>query len=114
MRNIKPSQLLRQAKKYLARDESEADLLFGNKDRFICWAIKNAAYDLQHRYDNADTVSGMLCGKIEAAIKTDNPFETTVTSWLDRQGIDICAGDVQKYRHRWLNHLIKTFKEAGQ
>lgn len=114
MRKIKPSQLLRQAKKYLARTEGEADLLFGNKERFICWAIKNAAYVLQLRYDNAETVAGMLCGKIEAAIKTNNPFETTVTSWLARQGIDVGAGDLQKYRHRWLNHMIKTFEEAGQ
>lgn len=115
MRKIKPSQLMREAKKYLARSSEDADMIFKNKERFICFALQRAAYDLEYKYDDAWAVSDRLCRKIEYALGANEHWDgNTVVGWLNRQGVDIDAGDIQKYRHRWLNHLIKTFKEAGQ
>ncbi len=104
-KQIKYSTILVEAKKYLRKPKQEATY----KSPFLCDAIMTAAHDLRARSQGL-----ILTGKICLAI--DKHF--SVATWLEhKHNIDprsITQQRLQEYRHRWLGHMIKTFKEAGQ
>lgn len=104
MKFRKTSEVFRVAKNYLNK---------GNQDKtdYICSAIGWAEEDNWVTRKAAERARNVIGSRLQ-----DN---ATVTSWLkDRQLIPRYQNpsnnkQVQKYRHRWLNALIKEFEAKG-
>jgi len=97
------SELLISAKDFLATDEGQT------KQRFICLAIEDAI-----SYQNLRDVSKQhddIFYYIDDAL---GGF--TVRAWLRREVHTVTTKDlsdknIQAYRHRWLDHIIKLYQE---
>lgn len=104
MKLKKTSEVFRVAKMYLNR---------GNQDKtdYICAAIGCAEYD--------NLVTSRAADRARRVIDLRLYDNATVTSWLKDRGYIPIRQDpnnnkqVQKYRHRWLNALIKEFEAKG-
>ena len=104
MKMKKTSEVFRVAKLYLNR---------GNEDKtdYICGAIGDA--------ERAKLVTRKAADRARDTIGTRLRDNVTVTSWLKDRGFVPINQDpynnkqVQKYRHRWLNALIKEFAAKG-
>ncbi len=105
MKKIKYSDILIEAKTQLRKPTPGMYY----KSPYVCDAVMNAASKLR-----AVNKGLILTGKICLAI--NNHF--SVRSWRQYEhNIDprkLTERRLQEYRHRWLDHMIKTFKEAGQ
>lgn len=100
----KTSEAFREAKKHLNRGGED-------KTDYICSAIGQA--------EHAGMVTSRAAYRARATISIrlgDNP---AVTSWLKERGFvpmkqsPFNNVQVQKYRHRWLNALIREFEAKG-
>jgi len=101
-KQVKYSDVLIEAKTHLQTSRLEK-----KKPAYLCYAIFRAAWVLEDHKKGR-----VLQLKIMTAIRGG-----TVSMWLSRQGIPwskLKDSAVQEYRHRWLDHLIKQFKEAGK
>jgi hypothetical protein len=104
MKMKKTSEVFRAAKKFLSK---------GNKDKtdYICCAIHDA--------ECADLVTGRAADRARHVIQRRLKDNVSVTSWLKDRGFVPMNKDpynnvqVQKYRHRWLNALIREFEAKG-
>ena len=104
MKMKKTSEVFRAAKLYLNR---------GNEDKsdYICGAIGEA-----ERYN---LVTRKAAYRASNVIGTRLRDSVSVTGWLKDRGFVPINQDpynnkqVQKYRHRWLNALIKEFEAKG-
>lgn len=99
---VKYSDVLIEAKKHLMGPRWSR-----NKNPYVCHCIARAAMAL-----GVPEKGQILQRKIMKALK-----EKTVTMWLVAQGIPwskLSDSAVQRYRHEWLDHLIKQYKEAGK
>jgi hypothetical protein len=104
MKLKKTSEVFRVAKNYLNK---------GNQDKtdYICAAIGHAEED-----ELVTWKASMRARQVIGSRLQDN---ATVTSWLKDRGYIPMRQDpfnhkqVQKYRHRWLNALIKEFEAKG-
>ena len=100
----KTSEVFRAAKFYLNR---------GNEDKtdYICGAIGDV--------ERADLVTARAADRARYVISSRLNEEMSVTHWLKVRGFVPINKDpynnvqVQKYRHRWLNALIKEFAAKG-
>ena len=104
MKMKKTSEVFRLAKMHLNR---------GNEDKtdYICGAIGGV--------EHAKLVTSKAADRARAVIGTRLRDNVSVTSWLKERGFVPINQDpynnvqVQKYRHRWLNALIKEFEAKG-
>ncbi len=104
MKLKKTSEVFRLAKTYLNRGDQD-------KTDYICVAIGHAECDNRVTVKASDRARQVIGSRLQ-----DN---VSVTSWLkDRGYIPMRQNpsnnkQVQKYRHRWLNALIKEFEAKG-
>ncbi len=104
MKLRKTSEVFRVAKTYLNRGDQY-------KTDYICVAIGHAEED-----NRVTWRASMRARQVIGSRLQDN---ATVTSWLKDRGYIPMRQDpfnhkqVQKYRHRWLNALIKEFEAKG-
>lgn len=104
MKMKKTSEVFRAAKFYLNR---------GNEDKtdYICGAISDV--------ERAKLVTSKAADRARAVVGIRLGDSVSVTSWLKERGFVPINKDpynnvqVQKYRHRWLNALIKEFEAKG-
>ena len=106
---MKPSKILRKAKKLMWDGYGEPPDWNG-KNQFICNAVVDAVDD----WKDADQITNY----IESLLDGDS-----VEVWLTKQGyiradlyLDLpekIQVQVQSYRQRWMNHLIKQYEEQG-
>ncbi len=100
----KTSEVFRVAKMYLNK---------GNQDKtdYICQAIGEA--------ERVDLVTSRAAYRASDVIGIRLGNSVSVTGWLKERGYVPMNKDpynnvqVQKYRHRWLNALIKEFEAKG-
>lgn len=100
----KTSEVFRAAKFYLNR---------GNEDKsdYICGAIWEA--------ERVDLVTARAADRAKYVISSRLGDDVSVTSWLKVRGFVPMSKSpynnlqVQKYRHRWLNALIREFEAKG-
>jgi len=98
------SEVFRAAKFYLNR---------GNEDKtdYICSAIGDVEY--------ANLVTSRAAYRARAVVGIRLGDNASVTSWLKERGYVPMNKNphnnlqVQKYRHRWLNALIREFEAKG-
>lgn len=107
---MKPSQVLRKAKKVLWDGRGKEPNFDDERQQFICNAVHAVTDDFRLGMDVTNHIESLLDGD-------------TVEVWLTKQGY--IRGDlylplptrtqvqVQKYRKRWMNHLIKQYEEQG-
>jgi len=97
--------VFKEAKKYLATSENDAQNV--SKTFYICIAI-NTVSDINHR-------QWYSCSKAKDIIDERLDGEYTVGTWLKVNGfIKTTSNNInqlQKYRHRWLDSLIKEFSK---
>ena len=104
MKLKKTSEVFRVAKTYLNRGDQD-------KTDYICAAIGDAEWNKLVTSKAADRARKVIGLRLY-----DN---ATVTSWLKDRGYIPMRQDpynnkqVQRYRHRWLNALIKEFEAKG-
>jgi hypothetical protein len=104
MKMKKTSEVFRAAKKYLNR---------GNEDKtdYICGAISDVEY--------AKLATARVADRARHVINSRLGEEVSVTHWLKVRGFVPMNKSpynnlqVQKYRHRWLNALIREFEAKG-
>lgn len=104
MKMKKTSEVFRAAKKYLNR---------GNEDKsdYICGAIGGVVRD--------NLVTNRAAYRASNVIGVRLGDSVSVTGWLKDRGFVPMNKDpynnvqVQKYRHRWLNALIREFESKG-
>ena len=104
MKLEKTSEVFRVAKMYLNK---------GNQDKtdYICQAIGTAEYDKLVTSKAANRAARIINKRLDGNM--------SVTSWLKDRGFIPINQDpfnnkqVQKYRHRWLNALIREFEAKG-
>jgi hypothetical protein len=125
--NMKTSELLTRAKKYLW-DGKRAEL---QKTGYICHAINEATRDFKDALgqrcalgsisrDEYHKQYGAICTKyqhIREYISNQLAGKDSVCLWLhykaDIPAYDLTHVNVQEYRHRWLDHLIAEFEQKG-
>lgn len=101
----KTSEVFRAAKKYLNKGNQD------EKTDYICSAIGYAELD--------DLVTARAADRARRVIGVRLDDNVSVTSWLkDRGFVPMNKSpynnvQVQKYRHRWLNALIREFEAKG-
>jgi len=96
--------VFKEAKQYLATSESDAKNL--SKTFYICLAITQVS-DVNHR-------QWYSCSKAKNIIDERLDGEYTVGTWLKVNGFiknTTNINQLQKYRHRWLDSLIKEFSK---
>jgi hypothetical protein len=104
MKMKKTSEVFREAKKHLNRGNQ-------NKNDYICAAISAAKQSKLVTDKAAKRAMSVIWDRLNDYI--------SVTSWLKERGfVHIYARpdnnvQIQKYRHRWLNALIKEFEAKG-
>ena len=126
---MKASQLLRGAVPFLARDFTEA--FYTGKNVYTCHAIDKCARSMygSSMYGAADraaiaTASADLVRYINVLLCPEAPKSMTLACWvLDNVPGAIALKDyhpdkwldqIQAYRHRWVQHLIKEFEAKGE
>ena len=100
----KTSEVFRAAKHYLNR---------GNEDKtdYICVAIEDV--------ERANLVTSRAAYRARAVVGIRLGDSVSVTCWLKDRGFvpmsesPLNNKQVQKYRHRWLNALIREFAAKG-
>lgn len=112
---MKLSKALRITKKYLARNHLGA-LDYDNKSQYICIAAEIAKDEGELEDDR----------QIKTFIESHLNRYSSVWQWLAQEGHLPDAANmsnqeyifwrdqVQKYRHRWIAHLIKELEKKGQ
>ena len=110
---MKTSEVLKHAKRYLAKYNSEC---YGyNTERFICIAISTAA---SHTKRITDKDVERCCQMIESRLEGQHVLE----QWLQHKGCialtwpptDPTVRDrIQQHRHAWLDMMITEFKSKG-
>lgn len=94
---------LRAAKKNLRTGQPTVRL--SAKMNHICFALDEAASNDQCSYDDAELARQLIMSRL-------HPWHT-VKQWLDREvGVPpehLTNEQVQVYRHRWVDSLIKEF-----
>jgi hypothetical protein len=104
MKLRKTSEVFRVAKTYLNRGDQD-------KTDYICVAIGHAQWDKLVTNKAADRARQVIGSRLQ-----DN---VSVTEWLKDRGYvprtqsPYNNKQVQRYRHRWLNALIKEFEAKG-
>jgi hypothetical protein len=103
--NKEIASVFKEAKKYLATSESDAENV--SKTFYICVAITNVS-DINHR-------QWYSCSKAKKIIDERLDGYFTVGIWLKVNGFikntNTNINQLQKYRHRWLDSLIKEFSK---
>ena len=74
-------------------------------NEFICHAIFDGNNTGTYESKAITTVGAAARRVIEKRIR---PYGT-INSWLRHQGVEIWNGDIQVYRHAWLQQLIQEF-----
>ena len=97
--------VFKEAKKYLATSENDAQNV--SKTFYICIAITKVS-DINHsQWDR--------CSRAKSIINERLAGEYTVGTWLKVNGFikstNTPINQIQKYRHRWLDSLIKEFSK---
>lgn len=102
---MKTSELLIEAKTRLATSMAEENI----KTIFVCHAICPPQLD-----DNHDPKAVAVARRIENSLynPSSGGYSTTVREWLRGQGVAAC-GDIQEYRHLWLDALIAEYEAQG-
>ena len=104
---MKKSNILREAKKVLARNIYEID---NGKRTFICHAIEWVRQSRPEliRHDTYE---------LREHIQKQLGLYSTVDGWLEKiAGVprrQLTPENLQLYRHRWLDHLILHFEARG-
>ena len=109
---MRTSEVLKHAKRYLAKDYSET--CNTGKEKFICIAIYTAAAHTK-RITDRDVER---CRKI---VESRLEGKETIESWLVTRGCipeySICdraiKDRIQQHRHAWLDLLIAEFESKG-
>lgn len=114
---MKTSEVLKHAKKHLARTWPEIDWNGGAKERFICMAIHEAQPDSRqqhHHHHHYERCMQMVEGRLEG--------QTTFEAWLASKGciprhwseVDLATKDrIQQHRCAWLEQMIAEFEAKG-
>ena len=100
---MKTSELLRKTKRFLA--ESDADAERDEKCSMLCFAIGSASESAGEKSESAK------CRAVERIRVSLHPH-SSVCAWLRHQGIE-SRGDIQEYRHLWLDALIAEYEQDG-
>jgi len=104
MKLKKTSEVFRVAKNYLNRGDQD-------KTDYICAAIGWAEEDNRVTWKASMRARQVIGSRLQDTV--------SVTSWLKARGYIPMRQDpynnkqVQRYRHRWLNALIKEFEAKG-
>lgn len=98
--------VFKEAKKYLATSKSDAENV--SKTFYICIAITKVSDADYRQWDS--------CSKAKNIIDERLDGKYTVGSWLAVNGFIKSTAfaninQLQKYRHRWLDSLIKEFSK---
>lgn len=105
---IKYSDVLIEAKKHLSKTPRGR----GRETNYVCFAVESAAEKLR-----VPKIGSDLRCRIMNVLQKEDSFALTARLWLIRKGIpkeELTPEAMQDYRHRWLDHLIEQFKEAGE
>jgi len=101
--NVAIAAALRASKKFLARNADEIhDCWSSNRYEYICHALERVSLDRGFAVWEA-------CRLIHRRLYP----ESTVDEWLSNHGVlieDLNEDDVQAYRHRWVDALIKELE----
>jgi len=109
---MKTSEVLRRAKRHLAKDFEETRNGCG-KEKFICIAISTS-----QKKTNMSTEDAARC---EHMVSSRLGFEYTLEGWLVVQGclpVDFWTdyalqNRIQAHRHAWIDSMITEFEAQG-
>ena len=98
--------VFRAAKAYLADGKT-----YG-KDPYICFALRDAAFEVFAGPEN-ETKAEVAAKEATAFVEGRLPYTGTAVTWLVENGCDVTSQQGQEFRHAWLDAMIHEL-ETGE